>query len=175
MFMANNTGNKQKNLLACGRRGYKVAKTPSELLVYATGLVYSRAEKIINKFLISCGTTSAQFNVLVSLFHCQNARGLSQIEISRKMLVSQGNITRLLDNLHKNKYITRKEDSFDRRHKLINITPKGRALCAAVMPRYARLVKSLTSCLDDKTKKSTGLSLLYWLKELEGYAYESSK
>lgn len=171
MFMAN----KEIKFSVCGRCGPKGAKTPSELLVYATGLVYSRAEKVINKFLVSCGTTSAQFNVLVSLLHCQNVRGLSQIEISRKMLVSQGNITRLLDNLHKNKYITRKEDSFDRRHKLINITPKGRALCAAVMPRYAKLVKSLTSCLDDKTKKSTGLSLLYWLKELEGYDYESSK
>lgn len=129
------------------------AKTPSEEFFYSVAQVYVKSEKIIVKFLSSYKITIAQFNVLAILAKAK--KDLTQIEISKKILVSQGNITRLLERMLKTAFIIRKEDSSDRRKKLISISPKGRQLYNLIVPSYNLLISDIVGSLSKKEKLET--------------------
>ncbi len=68
------------------------------------------------------GVSSAQHNVLVLLK--ENKDGLSQIAISRQMVVSRANITSIIDKLEKKGLIRWFADSADRRLFSVRLTKK---------------------------------------------------
>lgn len=85
----------------------------------------------------SQGLTMGQFGVLEALFHlgpmCQKALG-------EKLLRSGGNITLVVDNLEKHKWVSRERQKDDRRMVTIRLTPLGQKLIAKVMPPHAEAI-----------------------------------
>ena len=144
------------------------SKTAAELLVRATALFYTKAEKIIDAFFASFGITAAQYNVLALL--TEEDDNINQLTISKRMLVSQGNITRILDKLVSAKLIKRAEDKQDRRHKCISITAKGKALYAKIKPTYERLLQRLVSSLPESIQQRTAYSLIAWAHFLDDFS-----
>lgn len=84
--------------------------------------LYAKTEKRTDAFLLSRGITAAQYNVLAVL--AEEDDGINQLSISQRMLVSQGNITRILDKLVHGGLIRREKDMAARRHKRIFIRVK---------------------------------------------------
>ncbi len=79
------------------------------------------------------GLTTTQFAVLEALYHLGS---LSQVELSRKLLTSTGNITTVLQNLEKRGLICRERSSEDQRFIRVSITGSGSDLIAQVLPPH---------------------------------------
>lgn len=109
------------------------------------------------------GLTQAQFGVIECLGHL----GPMKVgDLCRKMLVTGGNMTVVLDNLAKLGLIDRTASAGDRRAIVIRLSAEGGALFRRIFPRHALRIAELASALTGKEQmelarllKKLGLSL----------------
>ncbi len=76
----------------------------------------------------------SQFNIL-NLLHL-NPDGLTQIELSRELIMHRSNVTGLVDRLEKRSLLLRKDSSTDRRAYKVVLTASGRKLIERILPDY---------------------------------------
>ncbi len=94
--------------------------------------------------------TQPQFGVLECLGHL----GPMPIgELCRKMLVSGGNMTVVIDNLERNGLVERSHDPDDRRTIFVRLTPKGRRYFKSIFSKHARYVTKLASTLNESEQR----------------------
>jgi DNA-binding MarR family transcriptional regulator len=90
--------------------------------------------------------TLPQFDVLAELARADD-RGFTFIELSRLLLVTSGNLTGIVDRLERDQLVRREPDSDDRRVIRIRLTPKGRRLTEAMLPRHADDIQEVLSAM----------------------------
>ena len=76
-------------------------------------------ERLRTKFSI----TLPQFDVMATL--ARNDEGMTMTELSRQLMVSNGNVTGIIDRLVADKIVLRQAPSSDRRSFIVRLTPKG--------------------------------------------------
>lgn len=107
-------------------------------------------------FIRANGLTLTQFGVLELLYH----KGSLRIcEIIEKTLSTGGNMTVVINNLHKVGLIERTLDPHDKRAFLINITPKGDDLISKIFPRHLENLELILDGLDEEEKSNLILLL----------------
>ncbi|HEX6939235.1 MAG TPA: MarR family transcriptional regulator [Longimicrobiales bacterium] len=95
------------------------------------------------------GLTLAEFAVLEALYH----KGSMLLgEVQRKILVSSGGITYLVDRLVERGLVERRPCASDRRAVYAALTPDGRALIDRIFPEHARALARAVSGLDGREK-----------------------
>jgi MarR family 2-MHQ and catechol resistance regulon transcriptional repressor len=105
------------------------------------------------------GLTLPQFGAMECLYHL----GTMPIgDLSRKMLVSGGNMTCVIDNLEKEGLVRRAQYDADRRSVIVDLTDTGRKLIARIFPEHAAVIEQAASVLTPQ--EQTELSRL--LKKL---------
>jgi DNA-binding MarR family transcriptional regulator len=67
--------------------------------------------------------TLPQFDVMAAL--ARHADGMTMTELSRELMVSNGNVTGIIDRLVAEKLVLRKALAEDRRTYIVRLTPKG--------------------------------------------------
>ncbi len=125
-----------------------------EELLYNLALSYVLIEKEIEKVLDSFGLSAVKMNALLMIKHVGKEKGLSQVDISQRMIVTAGNITRLIDRLEKEGWVERVADTEDRRVNLIKITRKGSDLLVKAWPVYKRKVNEIVSLPDADVRRT---------------------
>lgn len=120
-----------------------------EELLYNLASSYVLIEKEIEKVLGSFGLSAVKMNALLIIEHVGKNKGLSQVDISQRMIVTAGNITRLIDRLEKEGWVKRIADTEDRRVNLIKITNTGSDLLAKAWPVYKKEVNRIASVIPD--------------------------
>lgn len=78
----------------------------------------------------------SQFNVL-NLLH-DHPDGLSQIELSRQLIMHRSNVTGLVDRLERRGLVQRNDLATDRRAYRVVLTKRGAALLQEILPNYYR-------------------------------------
>ncbi len=85
------------------------------------------------------GLTLAEFGIVEALYH----RGPMLLgEVQKRILVSSGGITFLVDRLAAKGLVERRSCDTDRRARYAALTPKGQALVAEIFPTHAAVVKA---------------------------------
>ena len=96
------------------------------------------------------GLTTAEFGVLEALYH----KGPMLLnEVQRRILVSSGGITYLVDRLEKRGLVERRDCPGDRRARLAALTPDGEALLAAIFPQHATMIRDALAGLTEQEKE----------------------
>jgi len=91
--------------------------------------------------------TLTEFGILEVLFH----RGpLLLGEVQRRILVSSGGITYLVDRLEKKGLVERQECPEDRRARYAVLTPAGEALIRRIFPEHAGEIERLMGVLSEE-------------------------
>ncbi|MGC1689349.1 MAG: MarR family transcriptional regulator [Pseudolabrys sp.] len=67
--------------------------------------------------------TLPQFNVMAAL--ARSEEGMTMTELSRQLMVSNGNVTGIIDRLVAEKLVLRQAPASDRRSFIVRLTPKG--------------------------------------------------
>lgn len=114
---------------------------------------FSTVYKKENAQIRSYGLTQPQFSALECLGHL----GPMTIgELSKKMLVSGGNMTVVIDNLEKEGLVERIHSQQDRRAILVQLTPKGKQLFEEVFVKHAAYLADLFSVLTEEEQRELG-------------------
>ena len=129
--------------------GTRYKGTPTEVrsldafikLTRATHSLLARLEPHITRHEI----TPTQFGILEALLH---VGPLNQRDLGRKLLLSKGNISVVLNNLEKRGLVERRRNANDRRQMIVHLTPQGRSLIENVFPR---VVATIVDELSDLT------------------------
>jgi MarR family 2-MHQ and catechol resistance regulon transcriptional repressor len=96
------------------------------------------------------GLTLAEFGVMEALHH-KGPMLLS--EVQKKILVSSGGITYLVDRLEKKGLVERQHCPSDRRARFAALTLEGEALIQQIFPEHARSLEHTLSGLDEGEKE----------------------
>ena len=105
------------------------------------------------------GLTIAEFAILEALYH---VGPLLLGELQRKILVSSGGVTYLVDRLEKRGLVRREPCPEDRRARYAALTPDGKRLLARIFPDHARAIERAMSGLtrSDRERAATLLRQL---------------
>lgn len=76
----------------------------------------------------------SQFNVLNLVRDVSG--GMTQVELSRELIMHRSNVTGLVDRLEKRGLVMRREDPTDRRAYRVVITAQGMELMREILPHY---------------------------------------
>lgn len=101
----------------------------------------------------SFGLTQPQFGVLETLGHLGP---LTFSNLSKKQLVSGGNMTCVVDNLEKDGLAERIHSTEDRRAIKVQLTLKGRKLFDDVFGKHAQYVADIATILTEKEQIQLG-------------------
>jgi len=110
-----------------------------------------KIQRKLNKGIRKGGLTTAQFNVLKALYRLEN---MKVCEIIQKTFSTGGNMTVVIDNLHKFGYIKKTCCPDDRRSTLISITKSGREKVEEIFPEYLKTLKEFLKPLTESEKKT---------------------
>ena len=143
--------------------GIEVEKgTHHKQVIYGVVLLYNLIINEIGSYLSRFHLSPSKFNILIVIKHQGKTEGISQVEISKKLIVSAPNMTRLLDKLEKEKLIEKFSQEGDRRVKLIKITEKGSKLLNDVWPGYTAKLKILLNKIPQEDQKALAHLLSGW-------------
>jgi len=94
---------------------------------------------------LSEATTIARFDLLANL---EREDGQTLAALSRRMLVTAGNLTGLVDRAERDGFVQRRADPRDRRLSRVFLTAKGQRLITHILPIHAGHVGELLAPLD---------------------------
>ena len=92
---------------------------------------------------VEFATTLPQFDVMAAL--ARKDTGMTMTELSRYLMVSNGNVTGIIDRLVGDKLVVRKAPAEDRRAIIVRLTPKGTAQFAQIAKAHEGWVDKLLS------------------------------
>jgi DNA-binding MarR family transcriptional regulator len=94
------------------------------------------------------GLTSDQYNVL-RILRGVHPQGHPRCEIARRMIHPSPDVTRMLDRLSRQGFVTRARNPEDLRESIATISPAGLALLERVDPDIEQAQAELTSALSE--------------------------
>ncbi len=95
---------------------------------------------------VAFGVTLPQFDVMAALE--RKPDGMTMTELSRFLMVSNGNVTGIIDRLVTDKLVTRQAPADDRRAIIVRLTPHGLKEFTAMAKAHQSWVDGLLSDFD---------------------------
>lgn len=139
-----------------------------EEMIYSLALIYSIVNNDITAFLKEHNLTPGKLNVLIAIKHHGGSKGLPQVEVSKHLIVTKSNTTKLLEKLEKEGLVTRMQQVDDKRVNITKITKKAENLLDSIWGEYNKKLKSLAGKLDSEKQRKLSSLLIDWFGELVG-------
>jgi DNA-binding MarR family transcriptional regulator len=95
---------------------------------------------------VQFGVTLPQFDVMAALE--RKPKGMTMTELSRFLMVSNGNVTGIIDRLVNDKLVTREPIAEDRRALIVRLTSRGLKDFSAMAKAHQSWVDALLSDFD---------------------------
>jgi DNA-binding MarR family transcriptional regulator len=91
------------------------------------------------------GITLPRFDVLAQLDAASrgSVHGLTMSELSRRLMVTNGNLTGLIERLVQERLVSRAASATDRRSQIVRLTPAGKRALDAMTPAHESWIDSL--------------------------------
>ncbi len=117
----------------------------------------SRARKMLSQrtgaLLVEYGLTESQLGTLEALYYLGP---MCQSDIGSKLLVTDGNVTMIVNNLEKRGLVSRQRNGQDRRQVRVCLTEKGQELIAELFPKHAKNIADLMRILSPLEQERLG-------------------
>ena len=121
-------------------------------MLACTNLIEGRVRaKLREKF----ATTLPRFDLLAQLdaAAAESPKGLTMSELSRRLMVTNGNLTGLVDRLVREGLVARNVSPPDRRAQIVSLTPAGKKALDSMVPYHAEWVRDMFGGLDDAERR----------------------
>ena len=100
------------------------------------------------------GLTIAEFGIIEALYH---VGPMLLGELQRRILVSSGGVTYLVDRLEERGLVKREPCPNDRRARYAALTAEGKKLVARIFPDHARVIERAMSGLTRSDRERAGV------------------
>lgn len=127
-------------------------KTQLRLWLRMLAVTKLLSQEIRSRLRVAYGATLPQFDLLAQLY--REPDGLRLGELSRRTMVTNGNVTGLADRLEAEGLIRRETLDGDRRVTVARLTPLGRERFAEMARAHEGWMKELMGDVDDRTLES---------------------
>lgn len=107
--------------------------------------------------------TLARFDLLMQLVREQP---LTLATLSRRMLVTAGNLTGLVERAARDQLVVRHADDADRRVTLVSLTPRGRATAERAIATHDRIAAEILSEMSPTDQEDLRRILGLWRQSL---------
>jgi DNA-binding MarR family transcriptional regulator len=107
-------------------------------------------EKDVQRRFAGLGATLARFDVLAALD--REPKGMTMGALSRALLVSNGNVTQLVQKLAKDGLVRIAPSPADRRASIVRLTPRGRADFATLAAAHHDWIDALMAGMDGQAR-----------------------
>jgi MarR family 2-MHQ and catechol resistance regulon transcriptional repressor len=145
------------------RRSYGTAADRALRLWVSLARCHASVSRVSADDIRGYGLTQTQFAVLEALYH----KGSMPLrEVSRKLLVTGGNITFVADQLEKAGLLERRRQADDRRVVHACLTPKGRSLIEKIFPLHADRMRRAAALLTPREQSQLAELLKKWGKSV---------
>jgi MarR family transcriptional regulator, organic hydroperoxide resistance regulator len=114
---------------------------------------HALCKKAMTTGLAPLGLKLANYDMLVNVYRHP---GLTQLELSEKLLVGRSNMTMLLPDMVKRGLIRRESDHGDRRIRRLYLTPEGEALAKAGIAVQNDILKRMFNVLSPTECEAVG-------------------
>ena len=141
--------------------GRSVSKQRLRLWVRLLRTARAIEAELRERLRVEFATTLPQFDVMAAL--ARASTGMTMTELSRFLMVSNGNVTGIIDRLVTDKLVVRKAPADDRRAIIVQLTAKG-AL------RFSRIAKSHEGWVDALLSEFDGAESEAIIRHLDGLA-----
>lgn len=102
---------------------------------------------------------------MLQIMHCLwKEQGVSQQTLAEKTAKDKACLTNLINNLQKKGWVVRREDTGDRRNKLVYLTPEGRT----VAKKIKSLLKEMYTQIGNEMNTCDMENCMKYLTELNG-------
>lgn len=98
------------------------------------------------------GTTLPRFELMSQL--CNSPQGLNMSELSRRMMVTNGNITTITDQLEKDGFVERVKAVSDRRSNVVRLTNIGKKSFAKMAHAYEQWIQDIFSASSEQKRNN---------------------
>jgi DNA-binding MarR family transcriptional regulator len=132
-------------------------------LLRATRLVESETRE---RFKSQFDVTLPRFDVMAALY--RKPDGMLMSEISRFLLVSNGNVTGIVDRLVQDGFIVRSQRNGDRRTSFVRLTTKGHAAFAEMATAHERWINELLGGVKTRDADQLSAKLKSFRSDWEG-------
>lgn len=98
--------------------------------------------------------TLPRFDVLAQLDSAsrESVEGLTMSELSRRLMVTNGNLTALVERLVQEGMVSRTSSPTDRRTQIVRLSVEGRRALTSMAPQHEGWINSLFAGLDDEDR-----------------------
>ena len=120
------------------------------------------------RFKTEFNVTLPRFDVMAALY--RNPDGMLMSEISRFLMVSNGNVTGIVDRLVSDGFVVRAQRNGDRRTSFISLTRKGRAVFAEMAAAHEKWVDELLGSVSARDADQLSAKLKSFRSEWESGA-----
>ncbi len=129
-----------------------VARPPKKLLrLWLRALTFTNMveQRVRTRLRVEFGVTLPRFDVMAALYDAPE-EGLSMGEVSRRLKVSNGNVTGIVERLKKEGLIQRRTKPDDRRSQLVRLTDSGRTTFEEMAEAHEGWIASMLSGLSEE-------------------------
>ena len=132
-------------------------------MLACTNIIESRVRTALRE---KFDTTLPRFDLLAQLDAASTdfPDGLTMSELSRRLMVTNGNLTGLVDRLAREGLVTRVASAPDRRAQIVSLTAAGRRALDSMTPDHAEWIRAMFGGISDADRRSL-YSLLGKLKQ----------
>ena len=127
--------------------GAKLEKTRGFDAWLTVGRTNLQVHRALNHALAEVDLSLAQHEMLVAIFQHS---GLTQKELSERLLVIKSNVSALIKKLEARRLVQRMTDPDDTRNKRLSLTPAGAALVRESFALQNRIVDAMASVMTDE-------------------------
>lgn len=128
------------------RRNVNINRESMVSIVRTSSLLLRAAGRFFSKYIV----TEVQFNILMILK--DKNEGLSQQDLSERLVVTKSNVVGLVDRLEKSGLVKRKSDPSDRRTNRVVLTAEGKAILKKIEGDYSAAVDEIMNGLTKEEK-----------------------
>lgn len=134
-------------------------------LLRASRLIESETRERLK---VQYNATLPRFDVMAALY--RKPDGMLMSEISRFLMVSNGNVTGIVDRLVSDGFVVRSQRNGDRRTSFIRLTAKGRAGFAEMAAAHERWIDELLGGVSLRDAEQLSTKLKSFRSDWEGEA-----
>jgi len=120
------------------------------------------------RFKVQFGMTLPRFDVMAALY--RKPEGMLMSEIARFLIVSNGNVTGIVDRLVAEGLVARSQRNGDRRTSFITLTRRGRTAFAAMAGAHERWIDELLGGVSARDAEQLSAKLKSFRSDWEGEA-----
>jgi len=120
------------------------------------------------RFKVQFNMTLPRFDVMAALY--RKPEGMLMSEIARFLIVSNGNVTGIVDRLVAEGFVARSQRNGDRRTSFITLTRRGRATFAAMASAHEHWIDELLGGVPARDAEQLSAKLKSFRSDWEGEA-----